>query len=133
MDVRNCKQCKKLFNYLGGQPICPGCKAKLDEKFVEVKEYVREHKHEGISEVAEAMEVSSAQIRRWIREERLSFSEESGVGLDCEKCGALIKTGRLCDKCKEKFMGSVNELYRPDESVVAKKHREAARMRFLDQ
>ena len=25
MDVRNCKQCSKLFNYIGGAPICPEC------------------------------------------------------------------------------------------------------------
>ena len=23
MDVRNCKSCNKVFNFLGGQPICP--------------------------------------------------------------------------------------------------------------
>ena len=133
MEVKTCKMCKRLFNYLTGMPICPGCKAKLDEKFVEVKEYVREHPHDGITEVAEATEVSSAQIRRWIREERLSFSEESGVGLDCESCGKVIKSGRLCEECKSKLLGSVNDMYRQDNSIVAKKHREAARMRFLDQ
>lgn len=132
MEVRTCKQCKRLFNYLAGQPICPGCKAKLEDKFIQVKEYVRENPHDGITEVAEANEVSSAQIRRWIREERLSFSDESGVGLDCESCGKLIKSGRLCEDCKTKLLGSVNDLYKHDESIVAKKHREAARMRFLD-
>lgn len=133
MEVRTCKQCKRLFNYLAGPPICPGCKTKLDEKFAEVKEYVRENPHAGITEVAEENGVPAAQIRRWIREERLSFSDESGVGLDCESCGTLIKSGRLCEGCKNKLLGSINELYRPDESIVAKKHREAARMRFLDQ
>lgn len=133
MEVRTCKQCKRIFNYLTGVPICPGCKNKLEEKFIEVKEYVRNNPHMGITEVAEATEVSANQIRRWIREERLSFSEESGVGLDCESCGKLIKSGRLCEDCKNKLLGNVKDMYRQDESIVAKKHREAARMRFLDQ
>lgn len=132
MEVRACKQCKRLFNYLSGAPICPGCKAKLEEKFQKVKEYVRENPRDGIAEVAEANDVSTNQIRRWIREERLSFSEESGVGIDCESCGALIKSGRLCQKCKDKLMGRVDALYGTNESIVEKKHREAARMRFLD-
>lgn len=132
MEVRACKQCKKLFNYLSGAPICPGCKVKLEEKFQKVKEYVREHPKEGIAEVAEANEVSTNQIRRWIREDRLSFSEDSGVGIDCESCGALIKSGRLCQKCKDKLLGKVDSLYGTSDSIVEKKHREAARMRFLD-
>ena len=108
MEVRACRQCKRLFNYLSGPSICPGCKAKLEEKFQEVKEYIRENPTHGITEVAEATEVSSNQIRRWIREERLSFSEESGVGLDCESCGAMIRSGRLCQKCKDKLLGKMD-------------------------
>ncbi len=133
MEVKTCKQCKRLFNYLAGPPICPGCKTKLEEKFMQVKEYVRDNPLAGITEVAEANEVAANQIRRWIREERLSFSEQSGVGLDCESCGTIIKSGRLCETCKSKLLGNFTDMYRQDESIVAKKHREAARMRFLDQ
>lgn len=132
MEVKTCKECKKLFNYLAGPPVCPNCKDKLEEKFQIVKEYIRENKNDGIADVSEATGVSAAQIRRWVREERLSFSDESGIGLDCESCGKMIKSGRLCLACKEKLMGNMSDLYKNEESVVAKKHREAARMRFLD-
>lgn len=132
MDVRPCRNCKKLFNYLTGQPICPACKDALEEKFIEVKEYVREHPNEGVNEVAKANEVTSNQIKRWIREERLAFSEDSGIGIDCESCGKVIRTGRLCQKCKDKLLGKVEDMYHVEDSVVAKKHREAARMRFLE-
>ena len=36
MDVRNCKECGRLFNYIGGQRLCPACKDKLEEKFAQV-------------------------------------------------------------------------------------------------
>lgn len=133
MEVRTCKRCKRLFNYLTGSSLCPDCKAKLEEEFQQVKEYVREHPAAGIKEVSEVNEVTPTQIRRWIREERLSFSPESGVGIDCESCGAMIFSGRLCQKCKERLLGTVDEMYATEESIVAKKHKEAARMRFLDQ
>lgn len=132
MEVRTCKQCKRIFNYLTGPSICPACKDMLEEKFLVVKEYVRDNPKEGINEVAKANEVSINQIRRWIREERLSFSEDSGIGIDCESCGRMIRSGRLCQSCKDKLLGKVDEMYRVDESYVAKKHREAARMRFMD-
>ncbi len=133
MEVRTCKECKKLFNYLTGAPICQACKDKLEVKFQQVKEYVRENPKEGINEVAEANDVSANQIRRWIREERLSFSDDSDIGLDCESCGKMIKSGRLCQACKDKLLGNVEDMYKGEESIVARKHREAARMRFIDQ
>ncbi|MDO5154409.1 MAG: flagellar protein [Eubacteriales bacterium] len=132
MEVRPCKQCRRLFNYLNGEPICPSCKDMLEKKFVEVKEYVREHKTEGINEVAKANDVTVNQIRRWIREDRLAFSEESGMGVDCESCGKMIKSGRLCQSCKDKLLGKVEDMYKTDDSIVAKKHREAAKMRFME-
>lgn len=132
MEVKTCKQCKRLYNYLSGPPICPACKDRLEEKFQLVKDYVIEHPLEGIAEVAEVNEVSVSQIKRWVREERLSFSPESTVGIDCEGCGATIRTGRYCESCKKKMNIDFQSLYPKDESYVQKKQKEAARMRFLD-
>ncbi len=132
MEVRTCRQCKRLFNYLTGPNICQSCKEKLEEKFQEVKLYVEEHPTENITQVAAANDVTAKQIQHWIREERLAFSDKSGVGLDCESCGVMIRSGRLCQKCKDNLMGKLDDMYKKDDSIVAKKHREAARMRFID-
>ncbi|MCR5701938.1 MAG: flagellar protein [Lachnospiraceae bacterium] len=133
MEVRTCRQCKKLFNYLTGPNICQPCKDALEKKFQEVKQYIEENPSDGITKVAEANDVSTKQIQRWIREERLAFSAESGVGIECESCGAMILSGRLCQKCKDNLIGAVNNMYKTNsDSIVEKKHREAARMRFLD-
>ena len=40
MDVRNCKMCGHLFNYTNS-PLCPQCNKKLEERFQDVKEYIR--------------------------------------------------------------------------------------------
>ncbi len=135
MDVRNCKGCGRLFNYLSGPPICPACAAKLDAKFDEVKDYIYDHPGVGIQEVSEVMEVSIAQIRQWVREERLAFAEDSVIGLECERCGALIKTGRFCKACKDRLARGLSDLYPEDKNPVQPKRdpRESARMRFLDQ
>ena len=133
MDVRNCKMCTKLFNYLGGQPLCPECIKELDVKFDEVKAYVYDHPGESMQVVAEACEVSVGQIKRWVREERLAFSEESQVGLECESCGRMVRTGRFCDQCKSQMQKSF-ESVQPKAKLVEpkKKNSEAPKMRFLD-
>ena len=84
MNVRNCRKCGKLFNYISGMPICPACKDLLEEKFQTVKKYIRENRLADIKEVAEACEVEVGQIQQWIREERLEFTEDSPVKIPCE-------------------------------------------------
>ena len=87
MNVRNCRKCGNLFNYVSGPPICMACREKLEEKFQEVKKYIQDNGHAGIQHVAEARDVSTNQIHQWLREERLELSAESGVTLSCENCG----------------------------------------------
>ena len=107
MDVKNCKICKRLFNALSGQKICPTCLNKLEDKFKEVKEYIRENKNCTINEVSEQMEIPVHQIKQWIREERLTFSEDSVGGIECEKCGTFIRAGRYCAKCKNELLNAL--------------------------
>lgn len=107
MEVRSCKTCKRLFNYIAGPVRCPACSAELEKKFQKVKLYIWDHKTAPLQEIAEANQVSVAQLRQWVREERLCFSDDSPVGLECEVCGATIKTGRYCDKCKGKLTNNL--------------------------
>ena len=87
MNVRNCRKCGRIFNYVAGPPICPACREAEEEKFQEVKKYIEENPRENINQVAAACEVSIKQIKHWVREERLSFTEDSLVGLERERCG----------------------------------------------
>lgn len=134
MNVRNCRKCGKIFNYVMGLPICPACKEAQEAKFQEVKKYIQDNKMSTIPQVAEACEVEPNQIQQWIREERLAFADDSPLSLACEGCGAMIKTGRFCEKCKKDVAnGLQNAIKRPEPIQQVKKDvRENPRMRFLD-
>lgn len=135
MDVRNCRKCGKLYNYTGAPAICPACKEEVEKKFLEVKHYIMDHKGCSVSDVAEACEISTQQIKQWLRDERLEFSAESGELLTCENCDAPIRTGRFCEKCKQEmaneFKGSIRREEKP-KPQPEKETKENPRMRFLD-
>ena len=133
MEVRNCKGCGRLFNYLGGPPLCPACVADLEKKFVEVKEYIRNNPQASVNQVSEDNDVSTKQIKQWIREERLAFTDDSPVGIECENCGAMIKTGRFCDACKSKRQNNLmSAIDKPKKLEPKKTVRDGERMRFLE-
>lgn len=132
MEVRNCKNCGKLYNYMGGAPICQSCINALEEKYTEVKKYIYDNPGASIHQVAEENDVTTNQIQKWIREERLTFAEGSGVGIDCERCGTSIRTGRFCKSCKDKMANNLGRLY--EEPTVPKTELEkknSNKMRFL--
>lgn len=132
MEVKNCKECKRLFNYIGGPRLCPDCREKLEDKFNEVKKFVEDNKNASISVVSEEMGVSVQQINQWVREERLIFAEGSVVMINCESCGAPIRTGRYCDKCKGQMVNKFGGMYQREKTEPKKEERDRARMRFLD-
>ena len=100
MVVKNCKKCGRIFNYASGQVICAQCKKELEAKFKDVRHYIRRNPQASIEIVAKECSEDIKQIKQWIREERLSFSENSDIGIECERCGKNIKTGRYCEVCK---------------------------------
>lgn len=136
MDVRNCKGCGKLFNYIGGAPLCQACRDKLEKKFQEVRDYLWDNPKATIAEITTNIEdVSSQQIKQWIREERLQLSSDSPISLYCENCGKKIVTGRYCQDCKNKMARGLNEEFglikhpaEPDKRSFAK---ENDKMRFF--
>ncbi len=134
MEVRNCKNCGKLFNYLGNStPFCPQCMKELEDKFTEVKQYIYDNPGANIDKVATDMEISVRQIQRWVREERLTFAEGSMVGIECESCGTMIRTGRFCATCKQKMIQNLGSAMPKNEEQVIKKDKDtSARMRFLE-
>lgn len=131
MEILNCRNCGRLFNYIGGQQICATCKSSLEEKFVEVKKYIYENKQASILQISEDMGVSTQQIRQWIREERLFFSDDSPLGIDCEICGTTIKTGRYCDACKSNMRNELAGAYKKDNVEKPKDLRDKDKMRYL--
>lgn len=133
MNVTNCKGCGRLFNVLSTERLCPDCRRKIEDKFHSVKEYLDEHRNASINEVSEQCEVSVRQIKQWIREERLTFSEESMEGIECENCGRMIRTGRFCENCKTKLANTLQSAYGTPIPLREEKKDRTSRMRFLQQ
>ena len=132
MNIRNCRMCGHIFNYVAGPILCPHCREKMEAKFQEVKEYIRSNPGVGIQDVAENCDVEPSQIQQWIREERLSLSVAGADGIVCETCGKPIRTGRFCEKCKNNMANALAEsIHKPEPPQPQETERDKNRMRFL--
>lgn len=138
MNIRNCRKCGKLFNYMSGPRTCQACREEMEIKFQEVKEYIRSNKRVGIHELSEACEVEVSQIRQWLREERLELTPDSPIAISCESCGDQIRSGKFCEKCKQdmaKGFTKATQKEKTEEEPTKPRRTEDprnSRMRFLD-
>lgn len=135
MEVKNCRGCGRLFNVIPGVTgnLCPACKDKLEEKFMQVKTYIEDNKGATLQQISDDNDVSVKQIEQWVREDRLCFADDSPIGIDCQYCGKMIKSGKYCDECKNKMSNQLGSMYKEEKKIEPRaSQKRENRMRFLD-
>lgn len=133
LNTQTCKRCGRLFNYLAGDRLCPVCKEEMEVKFHEVKDFIKEHENVTIAQVSEECNVQPTWIQKWLREERLELTEGSAITLDCESCGAPIRSGRLCNKCAANLRSAAGDYIHAHKAQAETPlvRSDSARMRFI--
>ncbi|MEN8906177.1 MAG: MerR family transcriptional regulator [Clostridiales bacterium] len=107
-DVRNCKSCGKMYTYVSSV-ICDDCVKKEKDDFKKVKEYLYDNPKSSMTEVSQALEISTKKLTRYLREGRLEIdSADSNMFLGCQSCGKSIKSGRYCDECEKNLKSSLS-------------------------
>ncbi|NLK86718.1 MAG: MerR family transcriptional regulator [Clostridiaceae bacterium] len=107
-DVRNCRKCGKIYNYIGGAPLCPSCKELDEADFKRIKEYLYDNPKASVTQVSVDLDVSVEKIKRFLKEGRLEIAGDDGnLILECENCGRSIKTGRYCVECERSLTSSL--------------------------
>ncbi len=124
MDVRNCKRCGKIFQYKGNS-ICPNCVQQDDEDFRKVREYIIAHPNSTSIEISKATDVELKTIIRFLREGRLEseYINGSDLGLECEKCGRPIDSGRYCETCLNELQTGFSQAARQLDVKVVERSR----------
>ncbi len=100
--VSQCKKCARLYQSFGNAPYCPTCMDDLEKSFDLVKEYIYEHPLANVVEISRETGVPEKEIFYFLKEGRLSVSENNGMLL-CESCGRSIITGKYCESCKKQL------------------------------
>lgn len=109
MELRNCPECGRVFTYIRTN-LCPACQEKDEKDFRSVRAFLAKHPGSSIMDISKAIGISEEKIMRYIREGRIRFSSPAqATVLQCEVCGKIIQSGRLCPKCSEKLSAGLKK------------------------
>lgn len=98
-----CEKCGgNLVMVSRGTYQCVDCGCHHYDSFQKVRNYLEQMGPRPITEIVKATGVPRKSIEYFLRDEMLEIPKGSSILLVCEGCGAPIRTGYLCDRCKEK-------------------------------
>lgn len=99
MNFRNCPRCGKAFAQVGTRTLCPQCVLDDERAFDAIRTYLQHHPLAGVTQVSDRTGVAETLVLQFLREGRLTLGKGVADSARCERCGASIQNGRLCDRC----------------------------------
>lgn len=110
MELTNCPSCDTLFVKNKFRDVCDACYKEEEKKFELVYQYIRkrENRTAMMSQVVEATGVDEDLIIKFIKSGKLRTSQFPNLGVPCEKCGKIIREGRMCDECSNSLRSELS-------------------------
>ncbi len=133
-DICTCARCGKIFQYSGiGLHLCQACKELDAKEFDLVKDYIYSNLSATVKDVAMATGVRVRRIKGFLQDGRLLIPDNSAIFLNCECCGANIKSGRLCRECANALSSTAKKEMDIEEYQIGERPKKmTARMHFLE-
>ncbi|MEN8701716.1 TIGR03826 family flagellar region protein [Bacillus infantis] len=109
-ELSNCPICGELFVRNQFREVCQSCWKDEEMAFETVYQYIRKRENRAatIVQVENATSVDEDLILKFIRTGRLKITQFPNLGYPCDKCGAIIREGKLCTKCKDSLIKGIN-------------------------
>lgn len=111
-QLDNCPKCGRLFVKNQFRDICEVCYKEEEKLFEKVYNFLRkrENRTATLAQVVAATEVDETLIIKWIKKGRIQLLQFPNLGYPCDKCGKLIREGRLCSECNQGLQQQLQKL-----------------------
>jgi flagellar operon protein (TIGR03826 family) len=122
MSLENCPNCGNLFVKSPFRDICESCYGEEEEAFEKVYRFLRkrENRMATMAQIVDATGVKESMLMKFIKSGRLQLAQFPNLGYPCDRCGKLIREGRLCANCSTDLNKQLETLQKEEE--MKKRH-----------
>ena len=105
MELTNCPNCDSIFVKNKFRDVCDKCWKEEEKAYETVYQFMRKRENRAatMKQVVESTGVDEELLLKFIRAGRLKLTQFPNLGYPCDKCGAIIREGKLCGKCTEEL------------------------------
>lgn len=121
-----CRFCRREFSSFGLKKVCPECEINMEKQFQVIKAYINEFPDATAAEICDDLDIPSALLKYYLREERLEIkSNSNNFFLKCRVCNKPISSGRYCFECeigsaRSNMKGSLAEAEIKEDNQITK-------------
>jgi flagellar operon protein (TIGR03826 family) len=125
MNLENCPNCGRLFVKNQFRDICDVCYREEEKEFEKVYAYIRkrENRMAKMQQVVEATGVEERLIIKFIKTGRLQLANFPNLGYPCDRCGSLIRDGKLCSACMQDLNKQIERMNQEERKKESNRHR----------
>ncbi|XJZ26956.1 TIGR03826 family flagellar region protein [Bacillota bacterium Lsc_1132] len=100
-ELINCPNCNEIFLKNNFRDVCQKCWKQEEEDYNTVYKFMRKRENRAatIDQVVTQTGVKEETILKFIKKGRILLADFPNLGYPCDKCGRIIRTGKLCQKC----------------------------------
>lgn len=118
-----CKFCGKTFQSFALNKVCNECDNDMERQFKIIKAYLQEFPKATVAEVCKELDIPTALVKYYLREERLEILSNSGnYFLKCNMCNKPISKGRYCFECEIKAIRSEMKTMLAKDDEISTEH-----------
>lgn len=117
MDLSNCPECGEIYIKSKFRDVCEKCWKAEEAAYDTVYKFMRKRENRAATmlQVVEATGVSEALILKFIKNGKLQITQFPNLGYPCDKCGKIIRTGKLCEGCASEILDDLKNHEREQE------------------
>jgi flagellar operon protein (TIGR03826 family) len=117
MDLSNCPECGEIFIKNKFRDVCEKCWREEEAAYDTVYKFMRKRENRAATmlQVFEATGVTEALILKFIKNGKLQITQFPNLGYPCDKCGKIIRTGKLCEGCASEILNDLKNFERDEE------------------
>ncbi|MFT9598151.1 TIGR03826 family flagellar region protein [Mesobacillus sp.] len=117
MDLQNCPKCDSLYVKNKFRDVCEKCWKEEETAYDTVAKYMRKRENRAatVIQVVEATGVPEDLILKFIRAGRFQLTQFPNFGYPCDKCGTVIREGRLCASCAGELMADLRTVQKEEQ------------------
>lgn len=100
-ELTNCPNCNEIFMKNKFRDVCPKCWKQEEEDYDKVYKFMRKRENRAatIEQVVTQTGVKEETLLKFIKKGRIQLTNFPNLGYPCDKCGRIIRTGKICEKC----------------------------------
>ncbi|MEH7444575.1 TIGR03826 family flagellar region protein [Bacillus sp. JJ1122] len=117
MDLSNCPECGEIYIKSKFRDVCEKCWREGEAAYDTVYKFMRKRENRAATmlQVVEATGVPEALILKFIKNGKLQITQFPNLGYPCDKCGKIIRTGKLCEGCASEILEDLKNHERDEE------------------